>query len=296
LSSIYQKWRIVEDQLVSMKTIDGEPTVLAHDSETKELSVRKMECGKFDLKWEMPTVQPTSDIGNHMPDDLTNGPFGIVNDDGFFLTVKDGKVIKADLDCAKDQLWLWETDNDSQYGQIVSKFDLNSALQLSKDSLQVDLIMKGNLDSQKWRLSGRRIVPQALPYHALGFDKAGNLVVEYLNCNGENQNFDIVELSCDEEGASEGPDTPDETDETSGPCIKYSVEACDEAIKKLGIARGGKGYPFLGSWVTKGCYAYKSGTYVNHAYYGTGGTTKQMQVTVSGKKFRPKGYDCENDD
>merc|ERR1711970_213613 len=99
-----------------------------------------------------------------------------------------------------------------------------------------------------------------------------------------------------EEGSEEQTEeATDDTKEVTRPCLKYSIKAREAAIKKLGIARGGKGYDFLGNWGTKGCYAYKSGTYVNHAYYGTGGTSEQVKAKVSGTKFRPKGYDCQKD-
>lgn len=56
---------------------------------------------------------------------------------------------------------------------------------------------------------------------------------------------------------------------------------------------GGVGYYFAGDFETKGCYAYSSGTYVSHAYYGTDGTMDQMISPLSGDKYRPKGHDCK---
>merc|ERR1711962_516168 len=257
--------------------IDGDPAVLAHDVQTNELSVQQMVCGQFDLKWELEGVGTQPDDGNHVPDGLNDGPFGIEAEDGFFLAVKDGKVIKDNSDCDLDQLWLWEWDDDGEFGHIVPKADLKLALELNQDSQEVDLKTKGNKDFQKWKLSGFRFIPKVMSTDALSFDEDGNLVVDSLICNGENQKFKIVELACEKDFDQ---DDSDGTDEPSGPCKKYTIEACEDAIKKLGIARGGKGYDFAGSWSTKGCYAYKSGSYVNHAYYGTGGTQDQKMTKL----------------
>ena len=71
------------------------------------------------------------------------GPFGIEAEDGFFLAVKDGKVIKDNSDCDLDQLWLWEWDDDGEFGHIVPKADLKLALELNQDSQEVDLKTKG---------------------------------------------------------------------------------------------------------------------------------------------------------
>jgi len=77
-------------------------------------------------------------------------------------------------------------------------------------------------------------------------------------------------------------------------CEKYSKKACKAAIKQNGLIEGGKSYDFEGNYGTKGCYAYSSGTYKGHAYYGTGGTESQMAAKPSdAKKYRPDGYDCQ---
>ena len=60
------------------------------------------------------------------------------------------------------------------------------------------------------------------------------------------------------------------------------------------MARGGNGYQFSGGYGTKGCYAYKGGSYDNMAFYGTGGTEDEMKVAlVSNGKYRPSGHDCK---
>ena len=56
---------------------------------------------------------------------------------------------------------------------------------------------------------------------------------------------------------------------------------------------GGNGYAFLGGYGTKGCYSYKSGSYYNMAFYGTGGTVDQMKLVLDSPYYRPMGYDCE---
>ena len=75
-------------------------------------------------------------------------------------------------------------------------------------------------------------------------------------------------------------------------CEKYSKEACESAIKKNGLVKGGKGWNFEGNYVTKGCYAYKSGKFKGYAYYGTGGSHEANTNTPSSPKYRPDGYDC----
>lgn len=84
--------------------------------------------------------------------------------------------------------------------------------------------------------------------------------------------------------------------EFSKTCVKYSVEACEAAVDGLGLVKGGKGHKFAASsYSTKGCYAYKSGTYAGYAFYGSGGTDSQMEETPNSKAdwYRPDGYDCQ---
>ncbi|KAK3232876.1 hypothetical protein CYMTET_56800 [Cymbomonas tetramitiformis] len=80
---------------------------------------------------------------------------------------------------------------------------------------------------------------------------------------------------------------------TSSPCVPYSKIACGNAATALGISLGGNGYEFAGSYSTKGCYAYSSGTYQGMAYFGTGGTNAESSAAVSSPKYRPAGHDCE---
>ena len=70
------------------------------------------------------------------------------------------------------------------------------------------------------------------------------------------------------------------------------MEACETVADKLGFDKGGVGFTFQGDYGTKGCYAYNSGKYKGHVYYGNGGTDAQMKESLDGDKFRPKGYDC----
>ena len=70
-------------------------------------------------------------------------------------------------------------------------------------------------------------------------------------------------------------------------------------MERLGFEKGGKGVNFVGDYGTKGCYAYKSGNWANLAFYGTGGSVKQMKeqlVDNKKNKFRPIGYDCSTGD
>lgn len=50
--------------------------------------------------------------------------------------------------------------------------------------------------------------------------------------------------------------------------LDFSEAACKAAAQKAGYKVGGKGSAFAGNWGVKGCYAYKSGKYKGHAYYG----------------------------
>ena len=66
--------------------------------------------------------------------------------------------------------------------------------------------------------------------------------------------------------------------------------------KKLGKELGTSRYAFAGTYKIKGCYAYKSGSYQNVMFYGTGGTKEETKSDLTGKKsdmFRPPGYDCQ---
>lgn len=76
-------------------------------------------------------------------------------------------------------------------------------------------------------------------------------------------------------------------------CVPYSVNACRVAAQSLGLQIGNDNHGFENdTYSEKGCYAYSSGVFENSAFYGTGGTTEQMQTDLVSPKFRPKGYDC----
>ena len=77
-------------------------------------------------------------------------------------------------------------------------------------------------------------------------------------------------------------------------CVPYSQEACLDAGRRLNLEEGGGGYDFAGDYLTQGCYAYDSShaNYPGTMYYGTGGTTEQMQESLEAPMYRPKGYDC----
>ena len=81
------------------------------------------------------------------------------------------------------------------------------------------LPIAGNKDFQKWKLSGFRFIPKAMSTDALSFDEDGNLVVDSLLCNGENQKFKIVELACEKDFDQ---DDSDGTDEPSGKLFYYA--------------------------------------------------------------------------
>ena len=76
-------------------------------------------------------------------------------------------------------------------------------------------------------------------------------------------------------------------------CVPYSVAACKAAADKLGLVKGGLGSNFQGAnHDTKGCYAYDSGDYKGHVYYGTGDLGKMKRKHLYYSKYRPQGYDC----
>ena len=82
----------------------------------------------------------------------------------------------------------------------------------------------------------------------------------------------------------------------SGGCIPYSQQACEEAVKNLGLQRGSASFPFVGDYKVKGCYAYNDGSYANIAWYGTGGSIEEISKPyISTGVFRPFGYDCSTD-
>ena len=76
-------------------------------------------------------------------------------------------------------------------------------------------------------------------------------------------------------------------------CVPYSQEACEAVAKELGIQLGTEKYAFAKDTYTDGCYAYKSGTYENTMWYGTGATEEQMKTELTLPKYRPPGYDCK---
>ena len=61
-----------------------------------------------------------------------------------------------------------------------------------------------------------------------------------------------------------------------------------ELAKALGLVVGGAGYDFEGPWSTKGLYAYRSGKYSGHAYFGTGGSDEdRLAPEDDDDKYRP---------
>ena len=57
--------------------------------------------------------------------------------------------------------------------------------------------------------------------------------------------------------------------------------------RELGLGVGGVGYSFEGKWRDKGLFAYHSGKYAGHAYFGTGGTSdEELQQKGGDDKYR----------
>ena len=79
-----------------------------------------------------------------------------------------------------------------------------------------------------------------------------------------------------------------------GNCDPYSLEACEDAGKTLGLLLGGGGSSFSGDYSTKGCYAYDNGKekYQGMVFYGTGGSKDEMKLALSRPKYRPQTFYC----
>jgi hypothetical protein len=60
---------------------------------------------------------------------------------------------------------------------------------------------------------------------------------------------------------------------------------CQLAAQALGIS-----YMGAGAYTSKGCYAWSSGTNAGKAWFGTGGTTAQMQAGLDSSKYRFCSY------
>ena len=71
-------------------------------------------------------------------------------------------------------------------------------------------------------------------------------------------------------------------------CVPYSVEACMDVAKSLGLQLGGCN-EFQGSrGYASGCYAYNGGGICNgQAFYGTWGTQESMKQSVRPPRYRP---------
>ena len=78
-------------------------------------------------------------------------------------------------------------------------------------------------------------------------------------------------------------------------CVPYSQQACKDVSNKLGLKLGHSNHAFAADYDIKGCYAYASGSYAGHVFYGTGGTRKEMKDPHQEYRtilYRPIGYDC----
>lgn len=64
-------------------------------------------------------------------------------------------------------------------------------------------------------------------------------------------------------------------------------DAKDVAMED-GIVPGHENKPYEGNYETKGLFAFKTGIYAGHAFFGTGGSKKEMSSEVKFPKWRPK--------
>merc|ERR1711957_166983 len=67
-----------------------------------------------------------------------------------------------------------------------------------------------------------------------------------------------------------------------------TASSCKTLALSLSLTLGGGGYPFEADTVTKGCYAYSSGTWAGMAFFGSGGTAAQMQSTLTLPQYGPQ--------
>ena len=78
----------------------------------------------------------------------------------------------------------------------------------------------------------------------------------------------------------------------------HDAEKSAEFARALGLSVGGH-HPFVGDWLVKGLYAYRSGKYKGQAYFGTGGsesdrlkdTYNSIKPEESHQKYRPWNRD-----
>ena len=78
----------------------------------------------------------------------------------------------------------------------------------------------------------------------------------------------------------------------------HDPEKAAEFARSLGLSVGGH-HPFVGDWLVKGLYAYRSGKYKGQAYFGTGGsesdrlkdTHNSIKPGESHQKYRPWNRD-----
>ena len=78
--------------------------------------------------------------------------------------------------------------------------------------------------------------------------------------------------------SSPPPDIAQDDDGADNVCL--NEEACRAAVTALGYTPGMTTTPFVGQWTSKGCYAYDTGTYAGHAFFGTCGGTIVLDCTV----------------
>ena len=69
---------------------------------------------------------------------------------------------------------------------------------------------------------------------------------------------------------------------TSNGLNPETVSDAEALATRMGYKLGGGGYSFSGNYVTKGLYGYKEDhtSYPNSAFFGTGGTSAQMQADL----------------
>ena len=77
-------------------------------------------------------------------------------------------------------------------------------------------------------------------------------------------------------------------------CQPYTKETCQKVAMLLDMKLGTENTNFADFHLTKGCHAFKSGSYKGSVFYGLGGNDEQISE-IFGRDvsyYRPEGFDC----
>jgi len=84
-------------------------------------------------------------------------------------------------------------------------------------------------------------------------------------------------------------------------CVPYSIQACRNSIRNLGLKAGSRinsDDKFAANYAVEGCHVYATGDYAGKVFYGRDfdGDLSPMKGEIEpdnlGVMYRPRGYDC----